>query len=259
LIPQGSQQVQGILLVGHGTRDEVGTAQFYELATLLANCLAPLPVEHALLEFQKPTISQAWDTLVARGVTHVHVAPLLLFAAGHAKQDIPNMLLDCQSKSPGIPFDQARPISRHPAMIELAHRRLSYTLSKSTASAHRTAVVMVGRGNHDPCAQADMRVLAEVISRRVNVAHMTTAFYAMAHPRLPGVLDELASSTKFDTIVIQPHLLFEGRLFQAIVRQIEEASLRHPSIQWIHSDYLGPDPLVVAAIAGRIGAVQTMA
>ena len=67
-----------------------------------------------------------------------------------------------------------------------------------------------------------------------------------------SVLDELAASRQFDTIAVQPHLLFEGRLFQAILRQTAEASERSPSIQWIHSEYLGPDPLVAEAIAGRV-------
>jgi sirohydrochlorin cobaltochelatase len=242
----------GVLLVGHGTRDKVGTAQFFELASLLADRLDPIPVEPALLEFQQPTIPQAWDALVSRSVKRVRVSPLLLFAAGHAKQDIPDVLLACQSKAPEITFDQTRPLSRHPAMIELARCRLKNSLSRSTAASKRTAAVMVGRGSYDPCAQADMRVLAEVVGRGVDVASLVTAFYAMANPRLPIVLDELAGSRQFDAIVVQPHLLFEGRLHQAILGQTDQARQKHPTIQWIDSDYLGPDQLVARAIAGRL-------
>lgn len=151
VIDQGVRDDVGVLLIGHGTRDSVGTSQFFELATLLANRLRPLAVQSALLEFQEPTIGQAWEALVSRGVQHVHVAPLLLFAAGHAKRDIPDTLIECQAKTPGILFDQARPLSRHPAMIELAQLRLASALCKSKAAADRTAVVMVGRGSHDPC------------------------------------------------------------------------------------------------------------
>jgi sirohydrochlorin cobaltochelatase len=110
---------------------------------------------------------------------------------------------------------------------------------------------MVGRGSHDPCAQADMRVLAEIVGHRALAAYVTTAFYAMAEPRVPSVLDELAGSGRFDTIVVQPHLLFAGRLFQAILNLVREASIRHPRIQWLHSDYLGPDQLVAQAIQDR--------
>jgi sirohydrochlorin cobaltochelatase len=249
---QSPEDGRGVLLVGHGTRDATGTEQFFQLASLLTERLAPIPVESALLEFQEPTVPQGWRALVDRGVHHVRVAPLLLFAAGHAKQDIPDLLRGCQTQTPGVTFDQARPLSRHPAMMELVVRRLAETLSRSNASGQRTAVVMVGRGSYDPCAQADMRVLAEVASRRVEVGLMTTAFYAMANPRVPVVLDELASSKQFDTILVQPHLLFEGRLFQAVASQVDAAKSYHPSVQWLLSRYLGPDPLVAEAIAGRV-------
>ncbi len=243
---------RGVLLVGHGTRDEVGTAQFVELAACLSESLHPIPVEPALLEFQRPTIPQAWESLVSGGAEHIHVAPLLLFAAGHAKQDIPDIVADCQSKTPKVSFDQSRPISRHRSIIELVVRRLEGTFEKLETPPSRTAVVMVGRGSHDPCAQADMRVLSEVVSRRVAAAWTTTAFYAMAQPRLPDVLERVAGSGQCDAIVVFPHLLFEGRLYQSIVRQTEQAAQKHPQVRLLTSPYLGPDPLVAEAIAARI-------
>lgn len=249
---EGLNESLGVLLVGHGTRDETGTAEFFELASRLAGRLNPVPVESGLLEFQEPTIPQAWQALVARGVKRIRVAPLLLFAAGHAKQDIPDILMQCQAQTTAVTFDQVRPISRQRAMIELASQRLAETLDRVVSKDERTAVVMVGRGSHDPCAQADMRVLSEVVSRRFPLRFLTTAFYAMAEPRLPDVLDRLAESERFDTIVVQPHLLFEGRLYRAILNQVEEAALRHRSIEWKHSRYLGPNDLVAEALAGRI-------
>lgn len=245
-----------MLLIGHGTRDDVGSDQFFQLASLLAARLVPTPVQPALLEFREPTIAQAWDALVARGVSQICVAPLLLFAAGHAKQDIPDLVKQCQSRTPGVSFDQSRPLSRHPAMVRLVLQRLTETLDRSPRDAEGTAVVMVGRGSHDPCAQADMRVLTEIVSRRIGAAKATTAYYAMAEPRVPSVLEDLASSGRFHTIVVNPHLLFEGRLFQAIVCQMEEARTRHPRIHWTHSNYLGPDPLVAEAIAARVERVK---
>jgi sirohydrochlorin cobaltochelatase len=251
--PSRASVSRGVLLVGHGTRDEVGTAQFFELATRLCELLSPIPVEAALLEFQRPTIPQAWESLVSGGAEHIHVAPLLLFAAGHAKQDIPDIIADCRAKTPNVSFDQARPISRHCSIIELVVRRLQGTLKELESPPSRTAIVMVGRGSHDPCAQADMRVLSEVVSRRVEGAATMTAFYAMAEPRLPDVLERVAGSERYDGIVVHPHLLFEGRLYQAIVKQTKEAAQHHPQVRLATSPYLGPDPLVAQAIAARIG------
>ena len=97
-----------------------------------------------------------------------------------------------------------------------------------------------------------MRLLSEVVHWRVDAAATFTAFYAMAEPRLPAVLDRVARTGRFDAVIVHPHLLFEGRLHQAIVAQIEDVSRNHPSLEIVCAPYLGPHRLVVDAIADRI-------
>ncbi|MEE2935519.1 MAG: sirohydrochlorin chelatase [Planctomycetota bacterium] len=242
----------GVLLIGHGTRDPLGTQQFLELGKRLVDAMHPIPTESALLEFQHPTIQEAWESLVSRGVRHVHVAPLLLFAAGHAKEDIPVEIERCRELSPGVTFDQSRPLSRHPSIIELVTARLGEALQLPAHPSERTAIVLVGRGNRDPCAQADMQVMTEVIRHRIACGELTMAFYAMAKPSLPEVLDRLASTSRFDQILVYPHLLFQGRLLEAIERQIQEAAIRHPDIGFLAAKHLGPDPSIAEAIRMRI-------
>ena len=240
----------GIMLVGHGTRDETGTAQFFQLGELLSEAVNPMPVVPCLLEFQSPTIPEAWEQLVEFGAEHICVAPLLLFAAGHAKQDIPNLIRECQAKTPRVSVSQTGPLSRHGAVIDLVARRIEQAVGNSLLK--NTALVMVGRGSYDPCAQADMRVLTEVVGRRFQFSHLTTAFYAMAEPKLPDVLDQVASRSGIDTVIVQPHLLFEGRLFQAIERQVAEAGERHSSVKFKITGYLGPERNIAKAISSRI-------
>lgn len=249
-------RASGVLLVGHGTRDQTGTDQFFQLGRVLADRLAPLPVESSLLEFQSPTIAEGWRNLIDRGVDHVHVAPLLLFAAGHAKQDIPDAIAECVRETPAVTTDQARPLSRHPAMVELVVERLSAAIGRLTLEPERVAVVMVGRGSFDPCAAADMRLLCEVVRVRVHAANISTAFYAMATPKVPDVIDSVAASGRYDAIVVHPHLLFSGRLYDAIEQQTNEAATRHPAVTFAVSDYLGPDDRVAMAIAARCGLVD---
>ncbi|NNE00170.1 MAG: sirohydrochlorin chelatase [Pirellulaceae bacterium] len=239
-----------MLLVGHGTRDALGTRQFFELGQRLADQLSPAPVASCLLEFQEPTIPQAWDQLAALGVQHIHVAPLLLFAAGHAKRDIPDLVAQCHTRTPNIGVDQSGPLSRHRAMIELVQQRIGEV--DRTVDRSKSALVMVGRGSFDPCAQADMRVLTEVVAWRMGFAHTTTAFYAMAEPRLPEMLDRVAAMDGIETIIVQPHLLFAGRLFDAISQQIAEASARHRDRRFLTTAYLGPECQIATAIAGRL-------
>ena len=87
---------------------------------------------------------------------------------------------------------------------------------------------MVGRGSHDPCAKADMRILSEIVTRRSSVADVITSFYAMTEPRLPDTLEQIAMSGRFDAVVVQPHLLFEGRLNQAILESSKRCCKQAP-------------------------------
>ncbi len=239
------------MLVGHGTRDEQGTRQFFELTELLAALVRPMSVAPALLEFQSPTIQEAWQQLVDSGASHVMVAPLLLFSAGHAKDDIPQIVASCQRQSPFVTWSQSRPLSRHPSMVALAVQRGREIMVQCNAPPEQRLLVFVGRGSHDPCAQADTRLFGELVGHRLDVEHTVTAFYAMASPNVATVLNAVADSGRYREIIVQPHLLFAGRLHQAILDQVAEAALRYPNLRFLTAGYLGPDQLVAQAIHDR--------
>ena len=250
------QKSTGVLLIGHGTRNESGTAEFFRLRDELAAQMPSTPVQAALLEFQEPSIDAGWSMLVEQGVEHVHVAPLLLFAAGHAKQDIPSAIKESQKQTPEITYDQCRPLSRHSGILELVMSRVESCVAQLDTARERTALVMVGRGSYDPCARSDMLILSHLIEHRSHFGCVRTAFYAMSEPKLPDILEEIANQDLFDAVVIQPHLLFEGRLYQAIAKQVENASEKHPNLKWKISNYLGPHHQVARAIQTRISQVS---
>ncbi len=242
----------GVLLVGHGTRDAIGTEQFFQLGRLLADRLKPIPVQACLLELQPPTIAEGWQRLIDQGVTRVHAVPLLLFAAGHAKSDIPDELAKCQAATPHVRFDQSQPLSRAAELITLSLRRIDESTSQSKLDPHTSALVMVGRGSHDPCAQADMRVLTECVAARWSFKIRKTAFYAMATPKLPETLDRIAESSDVSDVLVQPHILFEGSIHQSILEIVDQARQRHPKVRFWCSGYLGPEPELVGALVRRI-------
>ncbi|TWU34180.1 Sirohydrochlorin cobaltochelatase [Novipirellula aureliae] len=257
-----NDKYQGVLLVGHGTRDAQGTKQFFDLGELLKMELTGFCVEPCLLEFQSPTIPDAWDRLLERDIKRICVAPLLLFAAGHAKQDIPEIVMELHDRTPDVEVTQARPISRQSAMIELACAHLRHAMDKQQWSADAVTLVTVGRGSYDPCAQADMRVLGSIVASKLSVGDHHNAFYAMAEPKLPDVLDLIARlrpGGSTNSILVHPHLLFDGRLYQAIQRQVNEFRDRHPEIPIHLSSYLGADKLVAQAMADRVKSALDLA
>ncbi len=242
----------GVLLIGHGTRDAVGTEQFFALADLLGRQLFPTPVQACLLELQSPGITEGWQRLVSQGVGHIHAAPLLLFAAGHAKTDIPQALNACQQRTPAITWDLARPLSRCRELLDLVVRRLEPVFTSGQLAPEQTAIVMVGRGSRDPCAQADMKLLAHCIGGMRRVRRVATAFYAMAEPKLPAVLNDVAADRLIRNIIVHPHVLFEGAIHQGIRSLVSQSQARHPHCRHCCSHYLGPEPELAAALVRRI-------
>lgn len=280
-----------VLLVGHGTRQASGTAEFFQFGEILSRQLRPkCVVRPCLLEFQSPTIEQAWRSLADLRPRRVTVAPLLLFAAGHAKSDIPEQLSEAARRFP-LPeppvVDYCPPMSRQTELVTAVRERLSETLRRGL---HRgsgteglprradgtphpslefesgsTAVIMVGRGSRDPCATSDMRVLSEValfgnsgsngsLAEQFGIApdDVRVTFYAMAEPRLTETLAEVGGDGRYNRVVVYPHLLFSGRLDDAIRRQVAEAAGRFGGTAFEVCDYLGPTARVAAAIAARI-------
>ena len=85
---------RGLLVVGHGTTDEVGAAETRQVTDLVAGLLPGVPVELGFLELVSPTIHDAVARLASRGCREVMAAPLLLFTAGHALR-VEDRLRDC--------------------------------------------------------------------------------------------------------------------------------------------------------------------
>ena len=86
------QEKLGVMLCGHGSRDEDAVKEFAVLAQHLKKRLLHYSVEFGYLEFATPIIRTGLDKLKAAGVTRVLAVPGMLFAAGHAKNDIPSVL-----------------------------------------------------------------------------------------------------------------------------------------------------------------------
>ena len=97
----------GVLICGHGSRNRVAIDEFACLANSLKQSLPLIPVEYGYLEFAQPIIKDALDRLRSQSVERVIAIPAMLFAAGHAKNDIPSLLKAYSAKT-GLTIDYGR-------------------------------------------------------------------------------------------------------------------------------------------------------
>lgn len=247
----------GVLLVGHGTRDETGLREYWATYDHVVRLLPGVPVEGAFLEIASPDIPAGVDQLVARRCSRIVVSPLLLFAAGHAKRDIPAKVAEVSKRYPDVQFSQVEPLECHERLIELSAQcvRESAVVPNATAAQEmalgETTLVMVGRGSLDEEASASMHRYASRVAELVGVADHGVAFLAMAEPRVEPVLERVVARHPAG-IIVQPHLLFQGDLLRKLRDKVEEYARRHSGIQWRLGAHLGPRREVAEALLGRL-------
>lgn len=246
-----SESSDGLLIVGHGTRDPVGCEEFLTTANSVAARLAPMVVEPCFLELAEPTIDSAVARLASCRIDRLSVLPLLLFAAGHAKEDIPSAVgaaIDSQAlslASKAIEL-QLPHLGCHAKLIELSQLRFLEAIGDRSKSG-RTTLVMVGRGSRDADATAEMRRFARLLSGQTPITSTEVCFVAMAEPPIQQCLDDVAKNDT-DRVVVQPHLLFGGQLLARIAGIVCEMAERYPEKEWIVTRHLGPHALLTGAM-----------
>lgn len=90
----------GIVLFGHGARAPEWAAPMQRAGELLRQGVPGLAVELAFLEFMKPGLVEAIDTLARNGVRRVTVVPMFLAQGGHVKKDLPALLDEARALHP---------------------------------------------------------------------------------------------------------------------------------------------------------------
>jgi sirohydrochlorin cobaltochelatase len=253
-----TSQPTGLLLIGHGTRHAAGQGEFRAAAELVRRRLPEMPVELAFLELCEPTVDAAVARLADAGVERIVAVPVLLLAAAHAREDIPQQLAAAGARFPHVTLKQAPHLGCHNALVRLSEQRFDEALAQSGASraadTSSTALLIVGRGTSDAEAIAELHRFVELRVARTPVAHVLTCFLAVARPSLDEAIEQIAA-TNVVQIVVQPHLLFQGDLLDRLRDAVAAARQRHAAKHWRLAAHLGPDTLLVDAILGRIAEV----
>ena len=150
----------GIMVCGHGSRNQNAAKEFAVIAEALRARNPDMPVEYGYLEFCNPVISAGLDSLREQGVTRVLAVPGMLFAAGHAKNDIPSVLNTYQAQNPGMVINYGRELGIDLKMIRAAGDRIQAAVDEANETLgfvekHDTLLMVVGRGSSDPDANSN--------------------------------------------------------------------------------------------------------
>jgi sirohydrochlorin cobaltochelatase len=247
----------GVLVCGHGSRNRLAVEEFARLAAALRQRLAPLPVEHGYLEFARPILRDGLEALRQRGVKHILAIPAMLFAAGHAKNDIPSVL-NTYAAETGLRVDYGRELGVDLKMIQAAGARIRHTLEQAdqeeAVPLHDTLLVVVGRGSSDPDANSNVAKVTRMLVEGMGFGWGETVYSGVTFPLVePGVRH--AVRLGFRRILVFPYFLFSGVLVSRIRQHTELVAADHPDVQFLPVSYLGDHPQVLDTFAERVAEV----
>ena len=233
-----------LLIIGHGTRDASGVAQFRQLIDLVRDRSAGwLPgVDGGFIELAAPPVGEVVSRLTGSRPAELVAVPLVLSAAGHGKGDIPAALAREQVRHPGLRCRYGRPLGPHPVLLDVLEARIDAALDGAPRAG--THVVLVGRGSTDPDGNAEVAKVARLLWEGRGYDDVGLSFVSLAEPSVPAAL-ERARRLGAERIVVVPYFLFAGVLPDRVTAQAGGFAEQHPGID--------------VRVAGLIGACGELA
>jgi len=246
----------GIMVCGHGSRNQNAAREFATVAEGLRARYPDLPVEYGYLEFCNPVISEGLDKLKAQGVERVLAVPGMLFAAGHAKNDIPSVLNTYQAQNPEMVVSYGRELGIDLKMIRAAGARIKEAIARADhengpVNQHDTLLMVVGRGASDPDANSNVSKVMRMLWEGFGFGWAETCYSGVTFPLVgPGL--EHAARLGYKRIIVFPYFLFTGVLVKRIYTQTDEVAAKYPEIEFIKAPYLSDHPLVLDTFQDRV-------
>jgi len=246
---------KGILICGHGSRDPEGIEGFKELVRLLKLRYPDRIVDYGFLEFSHPVYAAAVERMYINGVREITAIPAILFAGGHAKNDIPYEMNTLQSQYSGLKITLGKHIGITPSILQLSKKIIEIAESSVQLIDRKdTCLLLVGRGTSDPDANSDVAKLTRMLWEGLGFGFATTTYIGVTQPLLKDTLPVI-NQLPYKRIVVLPVFLFTGVLLKKIYSQIDEF-MPHSDKEFIYTKSFECDELLLQTIDERILEVE---
>ena len=249
----------GIMVCGHGSRSKSAEREFGLLAKGLKKRFPEIPVEYGFLEYSAPNIHMGLDSLRDQSVEHIIAVPGMLFAATHAKNDIPSVLLTYQEKNPGLKISYGRELGLHSEMIAAFEARILESLSVDhvhKGDLYQTMLVVVGRGTSDTYANAEAAKLTRIVAENLGFGWSETVYSGVTFPSVGQGL-EIALRLGYKKIVVAPYFLFSGKLIDRIYNYVDLVAEKATDVTFYKAHYLSDQDHVINTFVERIAETES--
>ena len=109
----------GIILFAHGSRDPLWHKPIEAVAAHITTLSPQTPVVCAYLELSTPDLVAATQTLLNRGVQAITILPMFLGVGKHAREDLPQLVVQLQARHPNVPFTLKPAVGEDARLVQL--------------------------------------------------------------------------------------------------------------------------------------------
>ncbi|MBT6885158.1 MAG: sirohydrochlorin chelatase, partial [Rhodospirillaceae bacterium] len=248
----------GVMVCGHGSRSQAAVDEFAVLADRLPEFFPDWPVEYGYLEFANPVIRDGLDKLREQGCDHILAVPGMLFAAMHAKNDIPTVLNTYAAKH-DIKIEYGRDLGVDTKMVAAAAERIQDALdgantANGEVALHETCLVVIGRGASDPDANSNVSKIARLLWEGMGFGWCEVGYSGVTFPLVEPCLEHV-TKLGYKRVVVFPYFLFTGVLIDRIYGFTDMVADANPDIEFVKADYLNDHPKVLATFAERVSEI----
>lgn len=228
-----------LILIGHGSVDTDGIAEYHQFARMLAARLG-IPVHACFLEFADPPIAEGLRAAIAAGARCIVALPLFLGPAGHQKNDVPTIINWARAQWPDVQLHYGTPLGAHALIVAVLAQRAAEAIAGSPAPipADVTALLVVGRGSRDPDSNSDVAKIARLLYEGRRYGWVETAFYSLTQLDVQAGIERCVRLGA-RRVVVLPYLLFTGRICKRIGEQARALQAQHPNVEILVAGHLG--------------------
>lgn len=237
---------KGVLYIFHGSRLKESKEEAFSFFQDVKREVPYEIQEMCFLELAKPTVKEGFAACVEKGAADIAVIPVLLLAAGHAKQDIPAILADLQVDYPEAKIFYGNPLGVESLMVQAVIDRIQNVW---TRSAKRTKIILIGRGSHDAEMKGDFEALGRMLEEKLEVATIC-CYLTAASPLFHNVVQSVPMMME-EEIIIVPYLLFKGLLLKDVQKEVEELQ-KQTGKSILLTDHIGDHPAVKKLLRLRV-------
>lgn len=234
---------EAVVLVAHGSQCAGALGQTEALVEQVAGALGDTCVKVGYLEMADPPAGKVIDDLASAGVRRIFVMPLVLFSAGHAKSDLPALVLRARHSHPRVEVVLGAPLGVSRALVEA----VAGQVERSGGSG--LPLLVVSRGSSDPEANAEAAKAARLVAEWTHARMLQVGYSGLTWPTVSEAATNLAQLGA-KKVALCWWYLFHGRLVEKGLEALGQTAERE-GLELLDAGPIGPGPALAKAVVAR--------